>query len=136
MFICPTKGIYEGEKKSTVAGYANTHTHTVAGSDCGSVGKTDHKDDASTRPVVEHTYVKAQRIFYRKVDTPALDAVESAGELDQRSTPHYGDIACEYAGSRIMDATIGGEVTWTDVLLAPLLKMEELVQLKQVSHFR
>ncbi|CEG40516.1 uncharacterized protein PHALS_10710 [Plasmopara halstedii] len=96
---------------------ANTPTSTVAESICG----TKHVK-------------KIKGICFRGIDTLALDAVESVVVLDQRTIPHDENIACEYAGLCIVDATTGCEVTRTDVLLAPLPAMEELVQLEEVTN--
>ncbi|KAL8008731.1 hypothetical protein Plhal710r2_c087g0182501 [Plasmopara halstedii] len=101
MANCPTEEIIEGElpvvatlktdeccrhmgtgkaKVFTAAVDATTSTNTVVESDCRSVGITDHKGDAPTRYVVEHTHVMESAEFIgRGTDTPALDAVVSAG---------------------------------------------------------
>ncbi|CEG41113.1 uncharacterized protein PHALS_11278 [Plasmopara halstedii] len=121
-------------KESSMTGYANTSTNTVVESDCGSVGTTDHKGDASNCHFVEHTYVKKSTKFAdRDIDTPALDAVESAGELVQPPTPHDG----------ILHANTLIHIMWMqllvvklpeNVLLAPLSMMEELVQLEKFTY--
>ncbi|KAL7688193.1 hypothetical protein Plhal304r1_c020g0073171 [Plasmopara halstedii] len=113
--------------------HGNTPTHTVVKSDFRSMGITDHKGDSPTLCMVEHTDVKESTEFVDPgVDTPALDATESANKLFQRTTPHDGNAAGKYAGPLIVDATTGCEVTRTDVLLGPLPTMKELVQLRKV----
>ncbi|KAL7693490.1 hypothetical protein Plhal304r1_c004g0018191 [Plasmopara halstedii] len=59
-----------------------TPTNAVVASYCWSVGVTDHKCDAPTRCVAEHTHVKEVTEFVgRGTATLALDAVKFAGEL-------------------------------------------------------
>ncbi|KAL7682409.1 hypothetical protein Plhal304r1_c049g0130961 [Plasmopara halstedii] len=88
--VCTVKS-----KKWTAAIYVDTHTNKVVEPDCKSVAITDHKSDALTRCVAEHTRVKYSTEFAdRGADAPALDAVEFSGELVQYTTPHDGNVAC------------------------------------------
>ncbi|KAL7693011.1 hypothetical protein Plhal304r1_c005g0021231 [Plasmopara halstedii] len=107
-----------------MAGKTDTPTTTVVESKSGSAGTIDHGGDAPIRCVVKYLYVRESTKFDDLFsDTPALDAVESASELVQRTTPHGGIIACNtYA------------VTRSDILLAPLSAMRELVQLEEVTY--
>ncbi|KAL8016724.1 hypothetical protein Plhal710r2_c025g0101731 [Plasmopara halstedii] len=104
-------------KELTAAVYANSPINTVVESDCGLVVISDPKGHARTRCVIEHTHVnKSTEFGGRGTNISALDAVESSGALVQLTTPQYEKVACEYANSRIVDATTGCKITRTDVL--------------------
>ncbi|KAL7690247.1 hypothetical protein Plhal304r1_c013g0050791 [Plasmopara halstedii] len=96
--------------------HATIPTNTVIESNCGSVGITDHIGYAPIRRAIEHTHVKGStKCVNLGTDTPALDAVESADEFIQRTTPNDG-------------------IPEQLFFLAPLPTMEELMQFEEVTY--